>query len=192
MPSRSSVKIHILRTDGAPRAGLTIIELVVTCVVLVIAAGGIAIAQLQAQQLTSADRELATAVEAAQSMLEELYAEDFEQVFASFNDDPDDDPGGDGTALGANFAVFGLGLQAGDVDGFAGEVVLPVTGGELREDVVAPALGMPRDLNLDGATDSVDHATDYRVLPVVIRVSWRGVSGNQVFELPHLLSSLSD
>ena len=53
----------------------------------------------------------------------------------------------------------------------------------LREDRVDPLLGMPRDLNGDGVIDAEDHADDYRILPVRIRVDWSDSSGARSFAI---------
>ena len=45
------------------------------------------------------------------------------------------------------------------------------------------SLGMPRDLNGDGVIDSEDHAGDYVLLPVKVRVNWRGITGDRSFEV---------
>ncbi len=42
----------------------------------------------------------------------------------------------------------------------------------LREDIVAPEYGLPCDLNGDGVIDSKNHAADYKILPLVIRLDW--------------------
>jgi hypothetical protein len=44
----------------------------------------------------------------------------------------------------------------------------------LREDLVDDSTGMPRDLNLDGLIDGLDHASDYAVVPIVVRLDWQG------------------
>ena len=41
-----------------------------------------------------------------------------------------------------------------------------------------PQLGMPRDLNFEDGIDGFDHADDYVILPVTVRLAWRGVSGD--------------
>jgi hypothetical protein len=61
---------------------------------------------------------------------------------------------------------------------------------ELREDVVDAGLGMPRDLNLDGVIDALDHSGDYRILPVRVLVEWTGMSGNRTHRLETVLSEL--
>ena len=126
---------------------------------------------------------------AARQMLERMQEQTFSQVFALYNTTTADDPGGVGTAPGANFAVTGLQVQRNDADGRVGEILFPVNGTQLRENVTDLALGMPRDLNGNAATDALNHATDYVLLPVTIRLRWRGPSGNRTLTLRHLLTS---
>ena len=61
---------------------------------------------------------------------------------------------------------------------------------ELRENAVDTTIGMPRDLNLDGAVDALDHAGDYMILPVRVRVQWMGASGPRTVELQTQISGL--
>jgi len=51
-------------------------------------------------------------------------------------------------------------------------------------------IGMPRDLNLDGAVDALYHAGDYMILPVRVRVQWMGASGPRTVELQTQISGL--
>jgi len=44
-------------------------------------------------------------------------------------------------------------------------------------------LGMPRDLDGDTLVDAANHATNYRILPVHLRVEWKGVAGDASFDL---------
>jgi hypothetical protein len=67
-------------------------------------------------------------------------------------------------------------------DGMIGEVQLPTMEVEpgvwqVREDLVRPDLGMPRDLNGDSIIDSLDHSEDYLQLPVRVRLDWKGRHG---------------
>jgi len=59
--------------------------------------------------------------------------------------------------------------------------------GELREDLELPELGLPRDLDRDGAIDSEDHRLDFVILPVVLEVEWDGPSGPQLLKLSTVL-----
>ena len=82
--------------------------------------------------------------------------------------------------------------QVGDADGLAGQVIFPTRvgfPGALREDVVDAKLGMPRDLDGDGVIDTANHAGNYRLLPVIVRVRWRGATGNASAELRTMLGN---
>lgn len=179
----------------APRrsatSGFSLLDLMVTVVVLAIALAGFVQALASANRATSTLNEEALAKEAARAMLEELRAADFATLFATYNGDASDDPAGAGTAAGDTFAVASLTPIPEDDDGVAGAIVFPTSeddAGELREDVALPALGMPRDLSGDGAVDALDHSSDYGLLPVIVRVAWRSSSGSSVLELRTLLA----
>jgi prepilin-type N-terminal cleavage/methylation domain-containing protein len=178
------------RASGGAR-GTTLVELLVALAVFAIAAGGLLTTLLQTRSLNRSNRELTAAVMAAQDVLEQLYAADFAEIFARFNATTADDPAA-GASPGSGFAVERLVARPGDPDGLPGEIVFLAQGDELREDTLLPALGGPRDLDLDGDVDAADHAGDYRVLPVLIRVSWSGISGEQEYRLVHVLSPVSD
>jgi len=142
------------------------------------------------------NREIVIASNEARNMVERMRNEEFADVFALFNADPLDDPGGAGTAPGNSFAVDGIQVEAGDPDGFAGEIVFPtieVVPGtfELREDVVDAELGMPRDLNGDSIIKVDDRSGDYILLPVVVRVRWTGNGGPRQYETISMLCELN-
>lgn len=138
-------------------------------------------------RLASVNRESTLAVQAARRVMEELSAAPFEEVFAMYNAATDDDPAGLGTAPGSAFAVEGLPPRPDDVDGLVGEVWMPMVGAALREDVVDDALGTPMDLDKDGVMDGLDHAANFRVLPVLVRLRWRGSTGDGQYEISTLL-----
>jgi len=146
---------------------------------------------LSGLRLSETNAENARAHAEVHSRLAGIQGTDLDAAFATYNADPNDDPGGVGTAPGPDFAVGGLAAAEDDPDGFAGEVILPASwvGGslQLREDTVDPAFNMPRDLNGDGLVDGQDHADDYVILPVRVRVRWTGASGVRVVEQSLLL-----
>lgn len=137
-------------------------------------------------------RECDLATQAARTTLEQLAAESFAQAFRLYNGTGADDPAGANTGAGASFAVPGLSPVPGDPDGMPGEIVFPTAPndpGALLENVTVFELGMPRDLNGDGVVDTASHTLDYKLLPVLVRVRWRGVSGTSVVELHTLLAN---
>jgi prepilin-type N-terminal cleavage/methylation domain-containing protein len=162
--------------------GFTLIEILVVLAILTVSVGFMSGTVGTVGRLGPVNRETARALDAARGTVEEIRAGDataFAEVFARYNDDPADDPDGPGTAPGADFDAFELAAQDGDADGRVGKIEFPVVGGELREDLVDPTLGMPRDLNGDGAIDALDHSGDYVVLPFRIHLRWTGPSGDR-------------
>ncbi|WP_419192399.1 hypothetical protein [Engelhardtia mirabilis] len=134
------------------------------------------------------------ALAAARAQVEALRIEDFADVYALYNSDAADDPGGAGTAPGSGFAVPGLDPIPGDADGVAGEILFPegpvglgVDG--LREDLTTGGFGLPFDLNGDGLVNGDNVAADYRLLPVCVRLEWRGPSTNESLEVRAWLSA---
>lgn len=133
--------------------------------------------------LGQSNDETTIATQGARSAMEVLRGLDFQSILPSYNSDPNDDPGGVGTAPGIHFEVPGLSVQDGDTDGFVGRVLLPFDASEsLVENLDLPQYGMPRDLNGDGSIDGIDHSSDHIILPVLIVVEWTGRTGNRRIE----------
>ncbi len=185
---------HSRRTAAwKPSSGLTLIEVMVGFAVLVVGLLGFVRVLVGSMAASATTHEVAIAKEAARGALETLAAADFTEIFRLYNDEPADDPGGNGTAPGKDFAVAGLDPRTADADGLVGEILFPAEAGApgvLREDLVDVRFGTPRDLNGDaGAIDANDHSGDYQILPVVVRVAWRGTSGNSQAEFKTLLAN---
>ncbi len=172
--------------------GLTLVELSVAIAVLTVCVYMLSQTVLATIAQAPAKRERAEAMEAVRSVIERMRNEDFADVFALYNADPSDDPGGPATAPGNLFAVPGFDLQPGDPDGFVGEIVLPADGPVLREDADVPELGLPRDLSGDGAVDEFDHALDHIVLPVLVRMEWQSRLGPRRIEVHTMFSDLEE
>ncbi len=165
---------------GLGTNGLTLIEVLVAFSAVLIALLAFTRVILASMAATTASHEATVAEEGAQRMIETLQDQPFATVFALFNGDPQDDPGGVGTAPGKNFVVADLQVRRNDPDGFAGEVRFPTPAGApgvLREDLPDRAFGTPRDLSGEGDIDAQDHAADYGLLPVAVRVEYRLTSG---------------
>jgi prepilin-type N-terminal cleavage/methylation domain-containing protein len=175
------------------RRGFTLLELTVAILVLVIALMAISSSLLGSMRLNEVNRESSLSQDAMDAMLENLRGAEFETVFRRYDSDPSNDPAV-GPSPGPDFVVAGLGLVAGDADGCVGKIILPelVTAGgsQLREDLDMPELGMPCDLNGDGAIDDIDHeaVADYRILPVLLRLEWTGRNGRRSAETRTILA----
>ncbi len=158
--------------------------------VMVIGVSALASTVVTGSALNQVSQESETARKAIETTIDAMRGTPFTVVFATFNGDAGDDPDGAGTAPGATFVVPGLTAVAGAPGGVAGQIIFPSNGPALRENAVDTALGMPRDLNLDGVMDAGDHAADYMILPVRVRVRWMGKAGPHTVELQTQLSGL--
>ena len=161
---------------SAKARGFTFVE--VLCVMSFLAVGLLALAASISSGMgtVAVNREEDVAAHAAREQLERLQDPDeipFEHIFAGYNADPDDDP--PEPAPGSTFDVFGI------RDG-RGEILFPTANGQLREDVAG------RDLNGDKELDEEDHATDYVLLPVTVRIRWTGTSGDRSVEFNTVLA----
>jgi type II secretory pathway pseudopilin PulG len=192
-----SVKQLIKKTRtgrGIGRSGFALIELVIAGSVLMIGALALVKTFAVAREVGRSNRETAIAAEVARGVLEQL--ESFEQhsaLFALHNASPDDDPTGFVAVTGftgSGFDVPALDAVEGDLDGLVGEVVFPVepVTGALREDLVLPELGMPRDLNGDLVIDGADRSSDYILLPVLVRLRWESAGHVHSHEVRTILS----
>ena len=171
------------------REGFTLLEMmiVVTLVSIVLVAMSNSI--LTSMKVTGVNRESAHATDGIADMMERLQGVGaFGDVFKLYNDNPLDDPGFPGSAPGSHFAVQGLQAAEDDVDGVVGEIVFPTIGTQLREDAVDARLGMPRDLDGDGLVDSIDKAGTYKLLPVLLRIRWKGTGVERSMEIRTLLA----
>lgn len=181
-----------MRSRPRSRRGAALLEVAMAAVVLAFGVSAILSVFVSANALRAANHDSGLAEEAARGVLERMVGTPFAEVFATFNADPADDPGGPGTAPGRNFAVAGLTPRPDDADGLVGEVLFPTTpggaGAVLREDLADARWGLPRDLNGDGAVDGADHAGDYVLLPARVRVRWRGAAGDAELDFDTLLS----
>lgn len=168
-------------------AGFSLIEVVIALAVVAFAGMALMDAMFGTQKLISASKENTYAMNAAREKLEEVRRYTFADIFAYYNNNAADDPGGAGTAPGNSFTVSGLYVQSGDTDGMAGRIIFPQSGTNLIETYVDTSMGMPstgKDMNGDGVINSASRNSDYIVLPVKISIEWRSGDGvNRTYSL---------
>jgi hypothetical protein len=175
------------------RRGLTLLEIVMTLSILVAALLGLSQALLDSMTTNAMNRQVALATDGARRAVSDLQGAPFAQVFGLYNSGQQGNLLGGRPVQGGAFEIEGLTPLADDADGLVGRIRFPevsgVAGIQLREDVADERFGSPRDLNGDGVVgDALDHSGDYRVLPVVIEVDWRGPKGPAHVEFKTVLS----
>jgi type II secretory pathway pseudopilin PulG len=174
---------------------MTLIELVLVLGILAMAFGMLTSTFVASARQRHINRETALAVEAARDIFERMRNEEFDQIYALFNADAEDDPDGEGSAPGNLFDVAELSLAPGSERPAVGEVVLPSIQTEagawqLREDFADQALGLPRDLNGDSIVDDQAHDADYMLLPVRVELEWEGTYGPRQMSVTALMADL--
>ena len=158
------------------RGGSSLIEVMVVLAILSIAGAIFTQTMTVSRRLDPVGAETAMAGEGARTQLEKMHNHPFRDVFPLFNDDPNDDPGGPGTAPGSRFQVEGL--VPTTPGGFVGQVLFPTVGSQLRENVTDADLCLPRDLNGDSLIDDRNHAADCIILPMRVRLTWKSHTGH--------------
>ena len=161
------------------RGGFSILEILIATVAALIIFSGVISSLFASSALLESSRETAVATDAVSSTIARISDTAFDQVFAAFNASTADDFLVTGPVPGADFDVPGLDPLPDDPDGRVGRVQFPGDDFILREDHDDPGLGMPRDLDLDGAVDALDHSVGYRVLPVRVSIEWQGQGGRR-------------
>jgi len=104
----------------------------------------------------------------------------FPAVFGPATEDEEDEESLLGGLVGG---LLGGGRSERSEGGGGGGGGAPPSVWQLREDLDLPDLGMPRDLNGDSMIDSANHAEDYILLPVQVRVRWNGAFGERELDL---------
>ena len=170
------------KSPRSARGGFTLLEILIAFTVLLVGFGGTMTLLFQLRGMQRLSLERTSAANAAASKIGELQATDFNTVFARYNESDLDDPGS-GDSPGIHFEVPGLSPRGDDEDGFCGRILFPAAGPTLIELVDMPELSMPRDLNFDGITDDEDQSGSYDLLPVLVRVDWTGVQGDQSIDI---------
>lgn len=178
--------------------GMTLIEITFAMSILAIAIVGLFGGVVSSMRLDQGAREKERIYNAVQAMIEQMREQNFSDLYALYNADPQDDPQGVGTGPGNTFPIQGL----NPVDGATpvGTIVYPEDttgpgGLALRETFVDSDMGMPMDLDGDGdgngwgsGTDTDGHNTDYMILPIKFVIQWKGVNGDQRFEFNSVLT----
>jgi hypothetical protein len=200
--SHSRSRRRLLRESR--RRGMGLIDCLISIVVISLSSFGFLAASMASSRLEVESRAVAVAVELTRDVLEELQATPLDEIVARFNDDPEDDPDGVGTARGSAFlldtrralseSVVQTDYRQEEAEVVDGSNTIPekmecsvrlpilIDGSglaELTEESVLPEFGLPADLNGDGEIDGDNRLLDFHVLPIVVRMEWPTLDGGR-------------
>jgi len=172
------------------QGGFTLVEIMISLTVLTAAVYLLSSTITATMAHSSKRKERTIAMESIMNVLEDMRSVPFRDLSVLYNDVDSDDPGGSGSAPGHRFSVPELDYVLGGVTTLAGTITLPTIAGLIREDVVLPELGMPRDLNGDFVADASNHTGDYMILPVTVKVEWPGSAGLNEMKITSMFSAI--
>lgn len=159
------------------RSGFTLVEIGLAMSVLMVALMAMSASTLQTHALRRQNRERAVAQNQLRVLSEEIHSladqirregggvwsHSFVQALS---------PGG---TLGDTFDIPGLTPREGEAT--VGTITLILDESQ-TDAALGLELGMPRDLDGDGAADNADVTATARILPVLVTARWRGISGD--------------
>lgn len=165
------------------RRGFTLVELAIAMSMLMIGLVSAASATMRMQHLRKHNREHVVAQNALRSMGERIHAQAYrdsldhpeawaQNVLLAF--------GPDGTLKGVFDVDF---LNPPSEDKELPGTIQVVVDETTTDAALGMDLGMPRDLNGDGDASDTDVSADACLLPVVLRIEWKGQQGLQ--EISH-------
>jgi hypothetical protein len=177
----SSMKPRVLapprRPSTRPRHAFTVLEVLVTTLVLVLGLYTLTSTVWRVYALRTASQDRRVAENALRAVSEEVraVAEEAQVDPASWAQRIAEAflPGG---VPGDRFDVRGLEALPGQASVGSVRIVLDET---LSDADLGAELGMPRDLDGDGAISNPDVSLGAMLLPVVVRVQWRSAAGRR-------------
>ena len=176
---------RINKRQAQAKRGFTLVEVCFSMVVLMVGVLAITSTTLRIDALRRRNHEAANAQLALRRVAETLHSH---AAIARSQSDGDTSNTFSEVFLSLAEADFGDGF---DVPGFTplpGEETvgtLELVTSEVRTDAQLDVLmGMPRDLNGDGDVFDLDVSEDARLIPAVVRLSWRGPNGDMASAHP--------
>ena len=162
---------------GAERRGFTVLEMAITMSVLMVALYALTSTVWRLHDLSSANKERRLAEDALRSISEEI---------RSISAAAKAEPASWARTLSGAFGPGGRPGERFDVRELCprpeaqsvGSVWI-VTDETLTDEAIGFELGLPRDLDGDGSATNTDVSATATVLPVVLRLRWKGASGER-------------
>ena len=163
------------RGRANPESGFSLLELTTAMAVFLGSLAALSSASLATIELEEQNWEQSLARQGLRAIVHELQAADPATVFQSFNATDSDDPAG---AVGNAFDVEGLQALPGTSVGLIEFPTAVGAPGRLTETEVLDLFGTTMDMNMDGDTTDSDVTGSWRILPVRLRLTWRGSAGS--------------
>lgn len=157
----------------ARQGGFSLIDVLVALTIFSISAAGFLGVALSSLSLKKENENLAAANAMTRMVFEEMRSQDFDLLFALFNDDPKDDPVGI-AAPGSRFTRQNFYRAFGTATQKYGTVNTQGVGNNVADmESVEAVISFPsRDLDGDGAVDVQDLTAGYELLPVMVQINW--------------------
>lgn len=170
------------RTPGkslSSRGAFTMVELMFVLVILVVALLGFIFGVGVSVQDVSASKQSYIALNAARSKIEEMKGHQFNKIYADYG------PGSAGETFDVTYEEEGntYSLEP-DGGGSGGAVLFCVDETSIPADY---GWVSAYDLNGDGDADDLDVSLRYKILPVIVRVSWLDSFGARELDVPTVL-----
>ena len=151
--------------------GLTMVELMLVMVILVVAILGFVFGLGVSVQNVSATKQSYVALNAARSKIEEMKGNTFADIYNGYG------PGSGSESFAVTYDEEGntYTLEKPGA-GNAGEIIFCVNETSIPADF---GWGSTYDLNGDGDATDVDVSANYKLLPTIVRISWRDSYGER-------------
>jgi prepilin-type N-terminal cleavage/methylation domain-containing protein len=153
----------------ARAAGFSMVEVMLAIVVLAVTSIPVVQGMLGSVAANSRSEQRVTAGEAARSLADRIAATPVDEILATW---------GEGGTEGSAISI--LALDGSVITGRV-HLVLDETGADAD---MKRVFGLPRDLDGDGSTASIDVSATVKVLPVLIELTWGPAGRQESFRLP--------
>ncbi|MCA9000288.1 MAG: hypothetical protein KDB61_00095 [Planctomycetes bacterium] len=168
---------RLLNHKGTPRAGMGLVEAVISVCVLVIGLLALSSTSVVIHSLSDADEARGLATQAMQNAIESA---------KNTSERASSNPQGWSATLTRSLGPEGTpghqfevpGLTPWEQESQVGSMIL-LTDETITDAALGITLGMPRDLNGDGDAADTDVSGDAILLPVLVRCRWSGSGGDR-------------
>jgi len=166
---------HRERDIREAERGLSLIEVLLSAVLLIVASGAMVAGQVLAGAVDRDGNYRHAAIEAVLSTADEIRATPIDSVNALFGPESDDE------------GMFSIPALENDGSGDIAGRVIVVTDERTTDAEIGMALGMPRDLDGDGDAKNTDVSLTALVLPVIVEARWGPPGKRESFRVPVIL-----